>query len=70
MSCNPITLARYYNSIKINYEIAPRRPGDIDSSYADSSKAQKEIGFYCSHNLEDMCRDSYNFQLKNPEGIK
>jgi len=53
------------NNVEVPYEIVERRPGDIDSCYADSSKAEKEIGFKAEYDLEDMCRDAYNFIIKN-----
>ena len=52
------------NGIKINKEIVARRPGDIDSCYASTDKAYKELGFKAEYNIRDMCRDSYNF-IKN-----
>ena len=54
--------------IKINYKIAPRRPGDIDECYANPTKAYTVLGWRAENNIEDMCRDSYNWQLKNPNG--
>jgi UDP-glucose 4-epimerase len=54
--------------IKINYKIAPRRPGDIDECYANPDKAYNVLGWSAEYNIEDMCRDSYNWQLKNPNG--
>ncbi len=53
------------NNVTINYKIAPRRSGDIDTCYADSSKASKELGWTASLNLEDMCKDAYNFVINN-----
>lgn len=50
------------NNTKVKYKIAPRRPGDIASCYSDPSKAKKELGFETKKNLEDMCRDSWNFE--------
>ncbi len=50
------------NQVKIPYTMNPRRPGDIDECYADTIKAQKELNFTALHTLEDMCRDSWNFQ--------
>ena len=52
------------NNIKINYKIVERRPGDLDEYYADSSKAEKELGWKAEKTLEDMCRDSWNFMKK------
>ena len=56
--------------IKINYRIAPRRPGDIDECYANPAKAYNILGWKAENNIEDMCRDSYNWQIKNPNGYE
>ena len=58
------------NNINIPYEITSRRSGDIATCYADPSKAYQEMGFKCELTLEDMCRDSWNYQKKNPNGIE
>ena len=52
----------------IPYKIMPRRPGDIDECYADPSYAEQILGFKTTKTLEDMCRDAYNWQVRNPEG--
>ena len=52
----------------IPYKIEDRRPGDIDSCYADPSYAKAEIGFVATRNLEDMCRDAWRWQSQNPNG--
>ncbi len=54
--------------IKINYKIVDRRPGDIDECYANPKKASELLDWKAEYNIEDMCRDSYNWQLKNPRG--
>lgn len=46
---------------KVNYKIAPRRPGDIAECYADASKAKCELGWEATRTLDDMCRDSWHF---------
>ncbi len=56
--------------VKIPYVIAPRRPGDVASNYADCSKAERELHWRAVLTVEDACRDAYNFQKMNPEGIK
>lgn len=56
------------NNIKIPYQIKPRRVGDVAICYADSSKAKTEIGWSAQYNLEDMCRDAWNWQKQNPNG--
>ena len=53
------------NNLKINYKIVGRRPGDIAVCYANCDKALKELGWKCERNIEDMCRDTWNFILKN-----
>ena len=56
------------NNIKIPYVIKPRRAGDVAVCYADASKAKKILGWTAQFNLEDMCRDSWNWQKNNPNG--
>ena len=58
------------NGIKIAYSIKPRRPGDIAVCYCSPEKARKELGWTAEYSLEDMCRDAWNWQKKNPEGFK
>lgn len=57
------------NQITIPYQIVERRPGDIATSYANSKKAEVEMNFKTTRTLEDMCKDSWNFQKHNPKGI-
>ncbi|MCI8371181.1 MAG: UDP-glucose 4-epimerase GalE [Lachnospiraceae bacterium] len=56
------------NGVPVPYQITPRRPGDVAVCYADSSKAQQILGWKAQKNLEDMCRDSWNWQSQNPNG--
>ncbi len=56
------------NGISIPYEIKERRPGDIATCYADASKAKEELGWTAKYDIVDMCRDSWNWQSKNPNG--
>ncbi len=53
---------------KINYKIAPRRPGDIDECYADPTKAREVLGWEAKLGIDEMCRDAANWQEKNPNG--
>ena len=53
---------------KVNYKIAPRRPGDIASCYADPAKAEKVLGWKAEYGIVEMCRDANNWQTKNPNG--
>ena len=54
----------------IPYEIAPRREGDVDVSYADVSKAKAELGWEAKYSLDEMCADSWKWQSMNPEGYE
>ena len=58
------------NGIRIPYEIGDRRPGAVDANYSDPSKAWKELGWKTEKTLEDMCRESWNWQKKNPNGYE
>ena len=60
-----VTMFEKVNNLKVNYKIVARRPGDIDACYASNVKAKNELGFETKYSLEDMCKDSYNFVLKN-----
>ena len=53
------------NDIKVKYKIGARRPGDIPACYADPSKAEKELNWKAEKGVEEMCRDSWNFAVKN-----
>ena len=52
------------NNVTVKYEIVPRRPGDIAICYADPSKAREELGWVAEKDIEDMCRDTWNFIQK------
>ncbi len=52
------------NNIDVPYKIVDRRPGDIAECYADPTKAYEELGWKAELGIEDMCKDSYNFILK------
>ncbi|MCI8506295.1 MAG: UDP-glucose 4-epimerase GalE [Lachnospiraceae bacterium] len=56
------------NGVAIPYDIVERRAGDIAECYADPSKAKRLLGWQAEKNLEDMCRDTWNWQKNNPEG--
>ncbi len=53
------------NNVKVNYEIKERRPGDIDSCYADPNYAYQKLGWKAKKTIEEMCRDAYNFVKKD-----
>lgn len=54
----------------LKYEIKPRRAGDIEACYADSSKAFSELGWKAEFGIERMCEDSWRWQSKNPNGYR
>lgn len=55
---------------EIPYKIVPRRPGDVAACYANGDKAEKELGFKAKLTLDDMCKDTWNWQSHNPSGYK
>lgn len=59
-----VTTFERVNNVKINYKITNRRPGDIAACYADPTKAKEELHWSAKLGIEDMCKDSYNFILK------
>ena len=58
------------NGIAIPYVIAPRRAGDVARVYADPEKSHRLLGWRAELTLEDMCRDAWNWQSKNPNGYQ
>ena len=55
---------------KLNYVIGDRREGDLPAFYADATKANTELGWKAEYGIDKMCADTWNFQTKNPEGIR
>ena len=56
------------SGVKVPYEIAPRRPGDVATVYCNASKAEKELDWKAEYGIDKMCADSWNWQKNNPEG--
>lgn len=54
---------------ELPYQICPRRAGDIAANWCDATKAEQEMGWKAQYNIDDMCRDSWNWQSKNPDGF-
>lgn len=52
----------------ITAEIAPRRPGDVASSYAATAKAERLLGWQAALDIDDMCATSWKWQSENPQG--
>lgn len=53
---------------KVPYKITDRRPGDVAVCYADPTKAKINLGWMAEKGIEDMCKDSWLWQVKNPQG--
>ena len=53
---------------ELPYKIAPRRPGDLAVCFSDPTKAKEALGWEAKRGIDDMCRDSWNWQSKNPNG--
>ncbi|MDX3774823.1 UDP-glucose 4-epimerase GalE [Chromatiaceae bacterium AAb-1] len=58
------------NQVAVPYQIAPRRPGDIASCYAEPTKARQLLGWQAAKTLDDMVRDSWHWQSSNPDGYQ
>lgn len=58
------------SGLRVPYQIAPRRPGDIATCYADPTKAYEILGWKAENGIEEMCRDLANWQKKNPNGYE
>ena len=58
------------NDIKVNHVYGARRAGDLAELYANADKAFKVLGWKTEKTLEDMCRDSRNWQKQNPNGYR
>ncbi len=54
----------------VPYSIKPRRAGDIATCYSDPAKAADELGWTAQYDIEDMCRDAWNWQKNNPNGYE
>jgi UDP-glucose 4-epimerase len=58
------------NGVKVPYKMVPRRPGDLPVCYADPGKSAEALGWKAQYGLDEMCRDSWNWQQKNPNGYE
>ena len=58
------------NNVDVPYEIVDRRPGDVAICFADATLAREELGWTAQYGLDEMCRDAYNWQKKNPNGYR
>jgi UDP-glucose 4-epimerase len=65
---NMIEAMKKVSGYEYPHKIVGRRLGDVPDLTADPTLAEKELGFKATHNLEDMSRDLWNWQSKNPKG--
>lgn len=56
--------------VDVPYKIAPRRAGDLPAFFANADKALAELGWKTEKTIEDMCRDTWNWQSHNPNGYE
>ncbi|MBE6921263.1 MAG: UDP-glucose 4-epimerase GalE [Ruminococcaceae bacterium] len=56
------------NGVAVPYVITDRRPGDLATCYADPAKSAEKLLWKAEKNLDDMCRDTWNWQKSNPMG--
>ncbi|MBQ6069505.1 MAG: UDP-glucose 4-epimerase GalE [Bacteroidales bacterium] len=56
------------NGVTVPYSIKPRRAGDIATCYSNPAKAEKELGWKAQYGINEMVRDSWNWQRQNPDG--
>ncbi|WP_415759766.1 UDP-glucose 4-epimerase GalE [Pseudomonas sp. LT1P18] len=57
------------SGVKINYSITSRRSGDVAECWADPTLAKQRLGWVARRSIEDMCKDTWNWQSKNPTGL-
>lgn len=55
---------------ELPYVIRERRAGDIAANWCDASKAERMMGWKAQYDIADMCRDSWNWQSHNPNGLR
>ena len=58
------------NGLELPYKIVDRSPGDLATCYADPAKSAERLGWKAERGLQEICRDSWNWQSKNPKGFE
>ncbi len=53
------------NNVDVPYKIVERRPGDIAACYASTEKANKLLGWKAELEIDEMCKDAYNYVINN-----
>ncbi len=62
-----IQLFENISGLKLDYKVVDRRPGDIQSMYADTQFSNRELGWKAEMNLEEMIRSSWEWEKKLAE---
>ncbi len=73
IGCSVLDLIRYFEEatdIKIPFIVSARRPGDVAVCYANPEKAARVLNWRAMKDIKEMCRDSWRWQSKNPQGYK
>ena len=68
--CSVLELIHAFEKVsgqKVNYKIGPRRPGDLPVVYANTKKAEEELGFKTQFDIEKMCLDSWHWQKNSQQ---
>ncbi len=58
------------NKVNVPYYITDRRPGDVGECYCSAEKAERELGWKATRDIEKMCADAWNWQKNNPQGYR
>ena len=69
--CSVLDVVHSFEAVigrKIPFRIVSRRPGDVATSLADPSRAEAVLGWRTRRGLDDMCRDAWRWQERNPRG--
>lgn len=65
-----VTAFEKASGVKIPYKIVAPRPGDAAICFADPSKAERELEWKATKGIDEMCRDSWRWQVENPNGYE
>lgn len=65
-----VTTFEKVNKVEVKHEFGPRRAGDLQDCWANADKAANVLGWTAQRDLEDMCRDTWNWQSQNPKGYE
>lgn len=58
------------SGVDVPFEIAPRRAGDVATCFANAARAERLLGWRAKRGLDEMCRDHWRWQSRNPDGYQ